>query len=138
MNLSSVPLFEIMKGRLGYHSERQGVLAQNVANADTPGYRAQDIKAPDFRNLVASHSGGLRMTTTHPGHISASNGTTSKFKIDEREKTNERNPNDNNVSLDEEIMKVSQNQAEYQKTLNLYRKMLGLIKTAVSGSGGQP
>jgi len=38
MTLDDIPLFAMLRGRLGYLSERERLIAQNVANADTPGY----------------------------------------------------------------------------------------------------
>src|SRR5487761_1715476 len=53
MDLSQVPLFAALSKRMAWLTERQTVLAQNVANADTPGYVAQDLPEPDFRKYLA-------------------------------------------------------------------------------------
>ena len=44
MELGDIPLFAMLKSRLGYLSDRQRVIAENVANANTPGYQARDLK----------------------------------------------------------------------------------------------
>lgn len=139
MDFNTIPLFGLMKTKLDYASERQSVLAENVANADTPNYRAKDVTPPDFHAMVA-HAGGaqaqkLQMVTTNPKDIS-SNGAQGNFKTEERKTTYELNPDGNNVSIDEEMMKVAQNQAEYTKTINLYHKMMSLFKVALGNSGG--
>ena len=43
MNVDSIPLFGLLKGKLGYLNQRQRLIAQNVANADTPGYAPTDL-----------------------------------------------------------------------------------------------
>ena len=53
MDGSSVPLLSLLTTRMSWLSGRQSVLAQNVANADTPGYQARDMKPMDFAALVA-------------------------------------------------------------------------------------
>lgn len=134
MDITSIPLFGIMRGKLGYLSERQSVLAQNIANGDTPGYKARDIKEPDFKKLVSS-SGltgkrAIPMAITHAGHISKPVPSFS-MKSEARRTTYELNPNENNVVLEEEISKMAMNQAEYQKALNLYSKGIAMFKTAI-------
>ena len=56
MDLSKIPIFEAIAKRMSWLGERQTVLAQNVANADTPGFAARDLKAPDFSRLMAQPS----------------------------------------------------------------------------------
>ena len=48
MQFADLPLVGMLKQRMSWHQERQSVLAQNVANADTPNYRARDLKEPTF------------------------------------------------------------------------------------------
>lgn len=133
MDFSSIPLFNIMKTKLNYLSERQGILAQNIANADTPGYKAKDLSAPDFSKLV-SQAGqpvqNLRMASTNAKHMTG-NGATGSYKIINRGKTDELNPDGNNVSVEDEMSKVAANQADYMKTLNLYTKAISMFKSAI-------
>ena len=49
MDLTDVPILSMLKGRMGYLTERQRVIAENVANADTPGYMARDLKPSDIQ-----------------------------------------------------------------------------------------
>ena len=52
MGLFDLPILGALKSRMKWHAERQVVLAQNVANAETPGYGTRDLKAPDFRRML--------------------------------------------------------------------------------------
>src|ERR1044072_2825096 len=72
MELNGVPLFSLLSGRMSWLSARQSVLAENVANADTPNYIARDLKPMDFQDLVAnagSNNSGTGLATTNVRHI---------------------------------------------------------------------
>src|SRR5687768_11552503 len=74
MNLAEIPLFSMLRGRLGYLSERQKVIAQNVANADTARYTAEDLKPYSFdarvqMAKVGQVGGAQAMAATHAGHM---------------------------------------------------------------------
>jgi flagellar basal-body rod protein FlgB len=129
MDYSNLPLIQAMRAKLTYTSARAGVLAQNIANADTPNYRARDVKQPDFKSVVAAQH-GLQMTATSPKHIMPKVGGGS-YNAYERDSTYELSPTGNNVVVEEEMQRVAQNQGEYQRTLNLYRKTLMMFKTVL-------
>lgn len=139
MDFSSLPLFGVMKSKLNYISQRQGVLAQNVANADTPGYLARDVAEPDFKAIAQGASiyrrPNLQLSVTRPGHMAGSAAMNPAFASERRDSTYELNPNGNNVVIEEEMMKLAQNQAEYQKVLGLYKKTVDLFKTAIGRTG---
>lgn len=133
MNYSNLPLFGLLKAKLNYTSARAGVLAQNIANTDTPGYRARDVKEPDFKNVLAQQQ-GLQMTATSPKHMGMQMGAVGMQTI-MRESTYELSPTGNNVVIEEEMQRVALNQGEYNKALNLYRKTVQMFKTALGSQG---
>ncbi len=140
MDVTNLALFQVMKAKMAYHSQRQAVLAQNIANVDTPGYKARDVEKPDFKKLAESYGGGvshnLAMSRTSSKHIMpqlASVGHLNDFK---RRNTDELNPNNNNVSVEEEMMKVAENQSEYNKVTSLYNKTIDLLRTAIGKPSG--
>ncbi len=135
MDFSTIPVFNVMKAKLGYMSARQAVLAQNIANADTPDYQAKDIASPDFKGMVASSAQNLPMNVTNAKHILPASDKMG-LMAEKRKTTYERNPTGNNVVIEEEMMKVAENQAEYQKVLSLYRKSVDLFKTAIGRPSG--
>ncbi len=140
MNFTGIPLFSAMKAKLGYISERQSVLAQNVANADTPNYRAKDIKEPDFKTLIARQQSGaslkMHMRVTDAKHLTGNKNAGAMFTVENRPTTYELNPNGNNVVIEEEMMRIAGNQAEYQKVLGVYKKTVDMFKTAIGRPGG--
>ncbi len=140
MNFSDITLFNVMRSKLGYLAEKQSVLAQNVANVDTPDYRAKDVKEPDFRKLAQSMTQSpaqkLPMTMTSAKHMTMPAQHSATFEIEDRENTYEQNPDGNNVVIEEEMMKAAETQTEYVKVLNLYRKTVDMFKTAIGRPGG--
>jgi flagellar basal-body rod protein FlgB len=133
MDLTKIPLLEAITRRMSWLGERQAVLAQNVANADTPGYTAQDVKQPSFAELVGAAAPRLPMTVTSPGHIVPVH-VGGPFKL-QPQKTAERAPNGNSVQLEEQMMKISDTANDYALTTSLYRQQIGLLKAAL-GRGG--
>ena len=131
MNLPSIPLFSALRERMSWLNARQGVLSQNVANADTPGYSARDIKPIDFSDIL---QGQTTMTpglsVTDPRHIGIKPDTTSTFENTDTPDT-ESNPTGNTVSLEQEMIKVADTQAQYAAATNLYSKAMGMLRTAI-------
>jgi flagellar basal-body rod protein FlgB len=111
-------------------NQRQDLLSQNVANADTPRYVARDLKPLDFDQMVGGTNTGTTMMTTNARHIALSPSRTGKFE-DHETPDQEFSPNGNAVSLEVEMIKVSDTQAQFQAAANLYAKAMTLMKTAI-------
>lgn len=129
MDLDKIPLFKAMSQRMAWLNERQSVLAQNVANADTPNYRPRDLKAPSFSELVGGKSARLQLAATQPNHITGS-GAASQFR-QETDRNVELSPSGNGVSLEDQMMKVSSTATDYQLTTTLYKQHIAMLKTAL-------
>ena len=128
MAISDIPGLSALRTSMQWHQQRQRLLAENVSNADTPNYRPRDLVRPTAESLAAGVKGGLTMVRTSPGHIGLSNGDAS-FALDR--KAPETRPTGNAVNLDDEMLKVAQNQMDYQAATSLYTRSLGLLKTAI-------
>jgi flagellar basal-body rod protein FlgB len=135
MNFSKLPLFSLISQRIGWLSERQKVLAENVANADTPNYKARDLKALDFATMANAAGAGGRLApmATDARHFDIRPAGGSKSALAKDAKA-ESTLSGNTVSLESEMMKVAETAMDYQLITNLYRKQIGLIK-AVIGRG---
>jgi len=134
MNLAEIPLFAMLRGRLGYLSEQQKVLAQNVANADTARYVPEDLKPFSFDAHVqmAQTQGASTMAATQPGHMappSASRGLGSAWKA-KKTPDSETTLNGNAVVLEEEMIKMSDARMNYDAAISFYQKSLNLIRMA--------
>jgi flagellar basal-body rod protein FlgB len=130
MDLPDVPLFSMLRQRMSWLHQRQDLLSQNVANADTPGYVARDLKALNFEDAMKSATSGGTLMTTNARHIAMSPTTASSFD-DMAAPDVEANPNGNSVSLEMEMIKVSDTQAQFQAASNLYAKAMTMMKTAI-------
>ncbi|HYG88712.1 MAG TPA: flagellar basal body rod protein FlgB [Azospirillum sp.] len=135
MDLGNLGLFKLMSRKMGWLSQRQEVLAQNIANADTPEYKGRDLKPFTFRDALADNR---RMTpvSTSPAHLKGTVATGGVNKEQRVRNPYETAPDGNNVVIEEQMMKLSQTSMDYQTITNLYRKQVGLLKQAI-GRGGQ-
>ena len=137
MNLPDMPLMSMLRQRMSWLNERQNILSQNVANADTPRFTARDIKQIEFDDILQG-SGGLLMpkldnlSTTNSRHIgiknSSGSGDYSSFDTPDVEAS----PNGNTVSLEEQMIKIADTQAQFQAATNLYSKAMSMMRTAIS------
>ena len=131
MGISDLPIFAALKGKMNWHQARQKLLAENVANAETPGYRGRDLAQFNFEGMVAKSSMNSVVTrTTHAGHIAINNTGNSSFGAQDLNNF-EVTPDGNGVVLEDEMMKVAANQMDYQAATSLYTRSLQLIKTAL-------
>ena len=133
MAFADLSLLGILKTKMNWHQSRQSVLAHNVANADTPDFRPSDLKPMNTRERVrAPQLAGVNAARTHQAHFDgriispSGNGFGS-----DGAKGWETTPGGNSVVLEEQMIKVSANQFDFQVASSLYARSLGLLKTAV-------
>ena len=122
MAIGGLPLLDALRSRMGWHHARQKALAENVANADTPGFRPSDVKPP------AAATAGLQMLRTNSAHMNTGGASATNVSRAARFETR---PSGNAVNLEDEMLKVAQNNQDYQLAASLYQKSLGLMKTAI-------
>ncbi len=133
MDLSKLSLFGLMKGQMSWLARRQEVLAQNVANADTPNYKPSDLKAFNFTEMVKRQQmqQGRGLATTSPMHFAGTRAQTSPFAESQNTAPFETAPNGNAVVLEEQMAKLGETQIQHRLTSELYRKHIGMIKIAI-------
>lgn len=126
-----------MQANLSYLTERQDVLSQNIANANVPNYKAKDLKPMDFSDYMAGGSKstvGVQLANTEPGHIAGTGNASNSTAAKAATKSFEVTPTGNSVVVEDEVLKMSKNNLEYQQTADLYKKMLEMIKTAIGNA----
>jgi flagellar basal-body rod protein FlgB len=128
MAIADIPILSMLRNRMQWHQERQRVLAENVANSDTPNFRPRDLRELDFRKTV--QPAGLTLVRSDSAHFGSVGGDSTTFQIDRRSNADVR-PAGNAVGLEDEMMKVAQNQMDYQAATALYTRSLGLLKVAL-------
>lgn len=133
MSLTEPLLIQKLNSKIGYLSERQTLLAKNIANIDTPSYHAQDLKKQNFDKLVTEGS-KLAMLTTSPKHIELLDRS-SRYAVDTHAKTVQQKPGGNNVVLEEQMGNVSDVSIQHQMTSTLLKKFHQLYRIAVDNKG---
>ena len=131
MSINDIPLLGLLKGRLGYLDQRQRLISQNGANADTPGYVGRDLKAFSFDQAMKSQSalGGVTPVRTSAAHLQGTakptSGWTSRVSPD-----SETTLDGNSVVLEEQMLKMTEARANYDAAVGFYQKSLGLLRMA--------
>jgi flagellar basal-body rod protein FlgB len=128
--MAGISLLTALTEKMRWHQQRQDLLAENVANADTPGYRGRELKPVSFGDTlgdlaldpVTSIADPLFFPLQGMGEDPARARAQASFEV---------TPEGNGVTLEDEMMKVTANQMDYQAVTTLYTKSLGLIRTAL-------
>lgn len=143
MDSNKIPILAALGDRMRWLTGNQRMLAQNVANADTPGYRSQALAPQDFRALVeaspaqaGSTAAPVALARTHQGHLTKSGTAPGDTTRASDAEVTQSAPDGNAVDLEDEMLKVAQNQMDYGLMVELYRKQTGMLRTALRGPGG--
>jgi flagellar basal-body rod protein FlgB len=138
MTIQNIGIFNGMHAKMEFHNKRQEVLAQNIANSDTPQYQARDLKDVDFSRFMGMKSlpgSDLQMKVTNASHRpDFSGGDVARFE--DAPDIYEEAPDANGVVIEEQLFKASNNALEHQTMVNLYRRNMGMLQVAIRGSGG--
>ncbi|MBC7669603.1 MAG: flagellar basal body rod protein FlgB [Gemmatimonadaceae bacterium] len=147
MGPDDIPLFSMLKSRLSYLSERQKVIAQNVANADTPDYQPRDLKAYSFKATldqqatgqpyrggpVAQPAGGVQMIATSAAHM-APTKPANIWRAPEGPDT-ETTLDGNSVTLEDQMLKMTDARMNYDAAVSFYQKSMALLRTSTRRPG---
>ena len=127
MDPTDIGLFRLAERRLAWVDQRQRLLAQNVANASTPGYVPRDVG--QFSAALEASGGGL--SVTDPAHLAGSAGSPQSL----RARAGSKAPNGNAVSMEDQLGKVADTAGTQELVTNLYHKYQGLFRTALGRNG---
>jgi flagellar basal-body rod protein FlgB len=128
MAVTDLPIVSALRTRLHWHQTRQKVLAENVANANTPGFQPRDLRAI---SPAQGPGAGLPVARTSPVHLASAGAPVGPEAA--KAARYETRPSGNAVSLEDEMLKVADNQSDYQLAASLYQKSLAMLRTAVTG-----
>lgn len=132
-------LLDAIAANLRHLGDRQKVIAGNIANADTPGFKARTLAEPDFARLLdGSGPGSVRgpavQATEAMVRLGHERRSGARPTLDRS--VSETKPDGNNVTLEQQLLAMGQVQADYAILSSLYRKQLGLIRSALGGRSG--
>ncbi|MCD7059995.1 flagellar basal body rod protein FlgB [Pelagibacterium xiamenense] len=130
MAMGDLPIFAALKDRMQWHQTRQTLLAENVANAETPGYRGRDLAPYTFDQELEGSRVSVAARATDPRHFSVGGSRADAYGA--RQLNNfEIMPEGNGVTLEEEMMKVTTNQMDYQAATTIYTRSMRLLRIAL-------
>lgn len=123
--LAQNSVFDIYKQKLEFLTKNDAVIAQNIANADTPKYKPKKLEEKK------QNGHDIKLYTTNPMHI-RTESKDSEYILAEAE-ISEIKPNENAVTIEDELLKKSQNSMQLQQVTNLYNKSKNMMKYAITG-----
>jgi flagellar basal-body rod protein FlgB len=139
MSLDAIPLFSMLRSRLGYVTERERLIAQNVANADTPGYAPLDLKP--FRPPAAvtgqAQPAPVLPERTSAWHLippgdAASGGDVWKTQTSP---DSEVTLDGNKVVLEDQMAKMTEARMDYEAAIGFYQKSMDMLRLAARAPG---
>jgi flagellar basal-body rod protein FlgB len=123
-------VFALASARLTHASQRTAVIAGNIAHADTPGFKAQDVEAFDFDRAAAA-TGAVQPKATRPGHaVGQSPPGRVELEVRAAAATDE-SPDGNTVSLEEQMVHAAETRGQFELAATLYAKHLAMLRTAI-------
>jgi flagellar basal-body rod protein FlgB len=127
--LGGMLLFALASARLAHASQRNAVIARNVAHADTPGFKAQDVAAFDFDGAPAATAAAPK--ATRPGHATAPSPLRRPDAEVSAAPATDESPDGNTVSLEEQMVQAAETRGQFELAATLYAKHLSMLRTAI-------
>lgn len=124
----------LAKSRMDWVAKRQEVLAENIANANTPKFIPSDVKAFDFKSVLSNANPSVQVAVTNPMHVQPVLRDTQTVVKDRRDF--ESSADGNAVILDEQMAKVGDARSAYETAASLFQKQFRMLRTALKGAGG--
>jgi len=124
-------LFALLSRKTAWLAARQSVLAQNIANADTPGYRPSDLTPFDRSFAAARPPAALTLARTTPAHLARTAVPRSDEPRGRRTASWEVAPSGNAVVLEEQMEKLARTQLDHQLATSLYARHVAMLRTAL-------
>lgn len=122
----------LLKKNLDFQSQRNLLIASNISNVNTPGFKALDVRFEDqLRDAVGSED-TLALKTTHERHFGPSRDSIKKMQPEVFEEIDAARSDGNNVNIDKEMLKLAETQIKYNATIQLMAKRGSAIRVAIS------
>ncbi|CCG39660.1 flagellar basal body rod protein FlgB [Magnetospirillum molischianum] len=124
-------IFKVTKAQMDWLAQRQEVLAENIANANTPRYLPKDLKPVSFKEvLTGTQAPTVTAVATNSAHIVPEMGI-DPFKSVTQRKTYESAPDGNAVILEEQMAKIGESGTSFNTSASLFQKYQKMIMNAL-------
>ena len=123
----NLTIFRLAHTMASHAGARQAVIAQNIANADTPGYRPRDVIS--FRDLITDGRGAA-LKATRPAHLNGA-GSPAQPQIRLASATGQASPNSNGVSVEEQMLNAVDVKRQHDRALAIYKSTLGILRSSI-------
>ena len=120
-------VFTLANAMATHAGTRQALVSQNIANADTPGYHAKDIKP--FAEVFDDNSQPGEMRASRSNHLNGSSGQGTDWTVSTTDAGTD--PNDNSVSIESEILKGVEVKRQHDKALAIYKSSMNILRTSL-------
>ncbi len=132
--MQDLVLLDAIGAKMGYLTQRQRIISQNISNSDTPGYKPKDLVKADFEKVLqdVTRDGmkSVRLDTNNQGHLLPP-GEAGARKVRAQDVTYEVAHSGNAVVLEEQLVNSSQTILDYNTMTSVYQKNVSMIKTAI-------
>ena len=126
---TGLDILRMAQGMAAHATARQNLVAGNIANADTPGYQARDLKP--FAETYASQTvEPFQLRTTRAGHLQAAQAGYEARAV-ELSAFGAEAPNGNNVSLEDQMIRAAEVRGQHEMALGIYRKSLDILRLSL-------
>lgn len=125
--MSEIQLMSLATQKADWLAARQGVIAQNIANANTPAYQARDLMP--FEAVL--NSTGLQMAATNAAHLSAGGEGSAAAAIVTLPSGTDQTFNGNSVSLEGEMAKLGETTSQYALSTSIIKSFHKMIMTSL-------
>lgn len=122
-----IEVIRMARAMTDHAAQRQTIVARNIANADTPGFKAQDVVP--FAETYRDTSAGFALRSTNPRHIAQPFRPAGMAQV--TPDNSQPSPNGNSVSLETEMVKTAQLRHEHELSLGIYRSALDMLRTSI-------
>ena len=120
-------VFKLANAMATHAGKRQALVSQNIANADTPGYHAKDIKP--FSEVFDDDAQLDGMRASRSGHLNGSSGQGADWAVSTSDAGND--PNNNSVSVETEILKGVEVKRQHDRALAIYKSSMNVLRTSL-------
>ncbi|MGC1302632.1 MAG: flagellar biosynthesis protein FlgB [Caulobacteraceae bacterium] len=135
MSLDAIPLMQIIKGKMDYVNQRERLISENVANADTPGFAPHDLTAFSVEKAMAPRGQPAGLLITNVQHLTGTVAGAGDSYASTEAPDSEARLDGNQVVLEDQMTKMTESRGDYEAAVDFYQQALNLLQSAAKEPG---